>query len=230
MISKQQAIDRLRSEGYHISKNRFTPSYFKSLNFKISTLFDVGVNKGTPNLYAAFENAKMVLIDPQEMELSNLEDWQKEKYNFEFIHKALGNKHEKKIFFRSDISARSSFLRRNDLRKKKELFEEKEVDIITLDSLVTEDRYNGPYGIKLDIEGYELKALEGASRALKNTEFIILESSVKPRFEGGVSFSDLVCFLKDNEFELYDILTPLIKAPTVIDCLFVKKNSALMRL
>ncbi|MEQ9116175.1 MAG: FkbM family methyltransferase [Rickettsiales bacterium] len=226
MISKEEAISRLREEGYYISKNRFSTRYFKSLNFKIDTLIDVGVNNGTPDLYAAFPESKMFLIDPGQINLADLKAWQKNKYDLNFIHKALGRKIGSTAFNISNISARSSVLKRLDPRKNEE-FSNKKVEMVTLDSLSEE--FVGNIGLKLDVEGYEAEILKGAAKTLQSVEFVIVETSISPRFENGSKFSDIVSILAKYNIELYDILTPLYKAPTYMDCLFVRFSNDLFK-
>lgn len=230
-ISKQQAIDRLREEGYHISRNRFTTRYLKTLKFKINSLIDIGVNYGTPNLYAAFPKAQMVLIDPQEIILKNLTEWQKNKYNFTFVNKALGSREGELKFYLSDIRARSSALCRLDRRRKPEKLQEALVPITTLDSLLDDNILGkGPFGIKIDTEGYEAEILRGGGKVLKYAEFVLVETSIKQRFKDGPNFSEIVAILAASGLELYDILTPLIKPPKVMDCLFVRRDSKLLLL
>lgn len=226
MVSKLEAIDRLRKDGYHISRNRFTTKYLKSLNFKINTLIDIGVNYGTPDIYAAFSNVKMLLIDPQEITLKNLEGWQKKKYDVEVIQVALGSSKGNHIFYTSNISARSSFLKRNDSRRNEKI-SKLNVPITTLDKVIESNNYKSPFGIKIDAEGYEYEILKGATNVLRDAAFIIIETSIKRRFENGAKFSEIVSILGENNLELYDILTPLIKPPSHMDCLFVSANNNL---
>ena len=226
MISKQEAITKLRQEGYHISKNRFSTNYLKSLNFKIKTLIDIGVNNGTPNLYAAFPKADMFLIDPQEISLENLELWQKDKYKITFINKALGSREDEIDFYISNISARSSILQRQDKRKN-ESFTSQKVSLTTLDTLDKQLDFKGDIGLKIDVEGYEHEVLKGCDKVLKRTEFVIVETSIIERFKDGAKFSDVVTLLSAQDIELFDILTPLISSPKSIDCLFVRKSNKL---
>lgn len=229
MISKIEAINRLRQEGYHISKNRFSTPYLKKLNFNINTLIDIGVNYGTPDLYAAFPKKKMILIDPQEIVLNNLYSWQKKKYDITIINKALGEEQGEVNFNYSDIRARSSTLIRRDTRKKKENITTSKVLMTTLDLLSKEYSFNAPFGLKLDTEGYENRILKGSKEVLQKTEFVIIEVSIKQRFEEGAKFSEIVALLAEANLELFDILTPLIKAPRVMDCLFVKNHNPLLQ-
>jgi FkbM family methyltransferase len=226
MISKLEAIDCLRKEGYHISRNRFTTKYLKSLNFNINTLIDIGVNQGTPDIYAAFPDSKMLLIDPQEIILKNLDEWQRKKYDIEVMQTALGSTIGRRIFYTSNISARSSFLKRKDSRRNEKITKIN-ISMTTLDQIMAINNYKSPLGIKIDTEGYEYEILRGATNTLKNSAFIIIEISIKKRFENGGRFSEIVSILGKYGFELYDILTPLIKSPSHMDCLFIPKSSNL---
>jgi FkbM family methyltransferase len=60
--------------------------------------------------------------------------------------------------------------------------------------------------LKLDLEGHELAALEGATAVLSAVEVIITEVRFYDVYGGGLPvFSDLMRVLVDRGFELYDI-------------------------
>lgn len=84
--------------------------------------------------------------------------------------------------------------------------------------------------LKLDLQGYELVALQGASETLRRTDVILTEVSFYAQaYEP--SISALVGFLSSAGFELYDIASiyarPRDDRPRQGDMIFVRSNSML---
>jgi hypothetical protein len=80
---------------------------------------------------------------------------------------------------------------------------EMKVPVRRLDELAP--HYPGRLGLKLDTEGAELEVLQGAVETLKRAEFVLLEMSVTPRFEGVGLPSDIVALLAEAGLELRDV-------------------------
>jgi hypothetical protein len=80
------------------------------------------------------------------------------------------------------------------------------VPMRTLDSLLDERGWTGPFGVKVDAEGFERHVIEGASRLLEETQFVIAELSVMRRYEDSYSFADFVRLMDDRGFAMHDIL------------------------
>ena len=91
------------------------------------------------------------------------------------------------------------------------------VPCVTMDRLTAPARANGGrWLVKLDLQGYELKALSGATKTLKQTDVVL---------------TDLVAFLASAGFELYDIASlyarPRDNRPRQGDFVFVRRDCAL---
>jgi FkbM family methyltransferase len=56
--------------------------------------------------------------------------------------------------------------------------------------------------IKLDVQGFELAVLRGASRCLAHAEAVLLEVSFQEYYEGQCLFADVVAFLASHGFAL----------------------------
>ncbi len=60
--------------------------------------------------------------------------------------------------------------------------------------------------LKLDLEGHELAALEGASALLPSVEVLVTETCFFQAAPGGASTcSDMLAVLTENGFALYDV-------------------------
>lgn len=60
--------------------------------------------------------------------------------------------------------------------------------------------------LKLDLESHELTALRGAERLLNSVEAIVTEVQFFDVNDGGAPvFADVVAFMRERDFELYDI-------------------------
>ena len=77
----------------------------------------------------------------------------------------------------------------------------------TLDSVVDERKMTGPILLKADVQGYELEALRGANQTLRKTEVILLEVSTLPYNIGAPLLAEVVAFMAERRFLVYDLVT-----------------------
>lgn len=105
-----------------------------------------------------------------------------------------------------------------------------EVKLKKLDSISTKHNVK-PDLIKLDLQGYELEALKGATELLKTTEAFIIEFGCLEAYQNRATPFDLFEIMYANDYCLYDIIDliyrPYDKALTGGDFFFVKNNSPL---
>lgn len=85
--------------------------------------------------------------------------------------------------------------------------------------------------MKLDVQGYELEVLKGAGEVLKKCAAVILEVSLIEINKGTPLLEDVVTFMKQRGFVVYEVLgihrRPLDKAMNQIDLIFVPDLSPL---
>ena len=105
-----------------------------------------------------------------------------------------------------------------------------EVKLKKLDTISDEHNIQ-PDLIKLDLQGYELEALRGATQLLTSTEAFIIEFGCLPAYEERTTPYDLFSIMYDNDYCLYDIIDliyrPFDNALTGGDFFFVKNDSDL---
>jgi FkbM family methyltransferase len=77
-----------------------------------------------------------------------------------------------------------------------------EVPVSRLDTLLAEALLPGPVLLKLDLQGYELEALRGATRTLQRVDHVLLEVGFDEAYEGEASFDALYDHLRQSGFRL----------------------------
>ena len=101
----------------------------------------------------------------------------------------------------------------------------------TLDRTIEEQEFPPPQLIKLDVQGYELEVLKGATRALASAEFVLLEVSVWQYNENSPLIEEVVAFMSGAGFVTYDVfdINRLSDGTLLqLDVLFIRKDSFLL--
>lgn len=166
----------------------------RARGFEPRTVFDVGVGKGTPDLYTAFPDARFVLVEP----LSEYEyalDHFARQLNAIPVRAAAGTSLG---MVRISVEGEGSSVMAADPGRSRE------VPMITLDSLCQDYSLTGPFLIKADVQGGELDVLAGAKQILRETEVIALEVSLFSPRDGWPQFSDIFQWMTQREFAVYD--------------------------
>jgi FkbM family methyltransferase len=205
---------------------RGTLEHAKQLGFTPGTVIDVGAAKGTFELYETFPHAKHLLIEPLVENRPYLEKIVKGLKSAEYVIAAAAKEAGAvTLNVHPDFDGSSIYLEDeagdvNGIPRT--------VQAVTLDALYHEYGLHGPCLIKLDVQGAELDVLAGATLLLNATEYIVLEVSLFKFFIDGPQFYDVMVFMKERGFVLYDVLgysyRLLDGAMSQVDLVFVKDN------
>jgi FkbM family methyltransferase len=227
-LSPKEIHERVRDlekNGYAVSKSKFSAEFLTKLRFQAETIIDVGVHSGTPELYKTFPTKQLVLFDPQaDVEAKVRKRFHKQA--IDFYNVALGAEPGELTLHMtgggSGLLEKHGGGYESDARYAGSV----KVQVARLDDVLAGRNYPKPYGLKIDTEGFELNVLRGAMETLKNTEFVIAEVSVRPRFKGSYTFSEIVKFLADNGLHFLAILNDRPGVQSFYDCLFVQSSHA----
>jgi len=74
----------------------------------------------------------------------------------------------------------------------------------TLDNKAESAALQVPLLLKLDVQGFELEVLAGGRRTLRLSEVVIMEVSLLPCNDGGPLFADVIAFMKEEGFVVFD--------------------------
>ncbi len=206
---KQLVKSLLSRFGYTIHKKRsadflvgFQPTFLAKI-CQPQTVIDVGVGYGTVALYKAFPGAKFILVEPLIEYKSAIEKVMK-NYDYVVYYKAVSDTSGRQEFIVDTKDFETSSLEvRTSLTTTGNFLEKRVVEVTTLDDIFSESlSIKRPILLKIDTEGHELKALQGANMLLQATDIVIAEVSIAKRFEDSYEFEELLLFMKEHGFYL----------------------------
>jgi FkbM family methyltransferase len=169
-------------------------------------ILDVGANAGKWTRMAKrfFPNSSFLLIEPQIEMRQALNALCKEFNDVHWVEAGAGSQTGKLVQTIWDDLAGSSFLPEVN-EKLIDLAKQREVEIITIDSLLQSRQLKIPELVKLDIQGFELEALKGASSLFGETDIFILEVSLYAFTPNTPILKDVITFMDERGYEVYDI-------------------------
>lgn len=217
-IARVLLENALRRYGYVLRRADETPrgyagflAFANDLGIDPKTVVDIGVGRGTPWLYESYPDKKFVLFEALREFEPHIAEFAK-RYDMDVIYTGLGSARETRRINVPAVGATgSSFLDRTDEYEDYRSRQGKdasnayhEIQIETLDSVMD---HPAPYVLKIDVEGFELEVLRGATNTLKQTLMVIAEVSINRRYVGESNFAAVAHFLDESGFDVFDFLS-----------------------
>jgi FkbM family methyltransferase len=200
--------------------------HLRAVGFKPSCVLDVGANRADWSRLARkyFPGAKYILIEPQSEMIEELKSFCAETPGSEWKLAGAGSAPGEMQLAVWPDNAKSSLVFQPEGNSS---FEHRRIPIITIDSLFNEQQ-ELPQLAKLDIQGFELEALAGATKLFGHTECFIVEVNLYQRVPSMPLFCDVVRFFDDRGYKVYDVpgelRRPLDNALWQVDLAFVRKG------
>jgi FkbM family methyltransferase len=204
-------------------------AHLKGLGVAPQTIIDVGVARGTPELYAAFPGVPLLLVEPLAEHEGDLQRIVAARPGSRYALAAGGPEPGELEISVHRVTACSSVL--GDRDPDGDPGRRRTVPVVRVDDLVAEHALAAPFVIKVDVEGAELHVLDGARATLARADVVLLEVSFFALVPGGAQFADVIAWMAEAGFSAYDIYAghtrPLDGALAQVDIAFVRTDGPL---
>ena len=203
-----------------------------SKGFNPKYIVDVGCGHGewTKKTMPYFQNSIYLLFDANEDNETKLKQLCKLNKNISFKISLLTDDNKSYKFFKMGYGS-SIFKEQTSNTGEIKIIESKKLS----QELPQEITMSENNMIKLDTQGSELKILEGLEEYINKFEVIILETSIHKYNKDAPLFDEVLSYMKDKNYKLYDIfdMKRLGNDNSFLlqfDCVFVKNNSKLLNI
>lgn len=198
----------------------------KQIGFNPTYILDVGAYEGiwTKKVQNIFPGSHFVMFEAQTSKEAFLKKLKSNKINYHIT--LLGPEEKNDIIFHEMETGSSILKEQSDHSSNAVTLKMKPLDNFT------ETITSGTF-LKLDVQGFELEVLKGASKTLSYTDVILLETSLLDYNEGAPLTDEIISFLKEKGFVILDFCEMVRKRsdcfPYQIDILFIKKDHPLRK-
>lgn len=192
----------------YLQKKReiFSSEFLRNFIKEDEVIIDIGANIGYYVIIESsiLKNGKIYAIEPMpsnmelleyNVKLNNIE-------NIELFQYAIGEENSSSKMYLYDRCNISSF--NKDLGR--EVLEEVDVEILTLDRFIELYMEEYPSFIRMDIEGYEYHLFKGATKLLKNGHPLKLKMEIHSFYLNKPQIDYILHTLENNKFEIKAII------------------------
>lgn len=223
----------LQRFGYDIRYHRpFYPTIVQPLG--IQTILDVGANNGhySKEMTKLFPNATVYSFEPLIDCFKEIEILAKTNPNIHPFHCALGDQNTSQDIDRNTFHPSSSILPMTTLHTTlypKSIGSTKEHIVVKrLDDIAKTLTLTTPLLVKIDVQGYEDKVIEGGAETLKKADIILVETSFFTLYKGQPLFNAIAEKLSGLGFSYYGSYHTHYSAktghPLYEDSVFISRN------
>lgn len=193
-------------------------------------IIDVGANQGDWSRLALsiFPGTPIIMIEPQDEMQPLLSQLSKREVACHYVKAGAGREPGELVQTIWPDRVGSSFLPEAD-ESRLQTGEQRKTQMVTIDQLLSESFSDFvPDLVKFDIQGFELEALSGAETIFGRAEVFILETSLFRFMPRQPITREVISFMFDRGYELYDI-TQCLRRPYdgalgQLDLAFVKAD------
>jgi FkbM family methyltransferase len=215
---------------YRPDRDKF--SWLESMN--IQTVIDIGANIGqtAKEMRIRFPEAQIYSFEPQKDAFDEMNEAMKGDAKFKAFNIGIGEKKESVTMHKNPYSQSSSILDMADLHR--ETFPESRgseenitIQIERLDDVLKVSDLKRDILFKIDVQGYEDKAIRGSEQVLRASKIVLIENSFLSLYKGQPLFADTYKMLTGLGFTyrgaLWQKLDPKTGAVMFEDSLFLRE-------
>lgn len=194
----------------------------------IGTVIDIGASTGRWSAMAMphLPNARFIGVDPLREREPDLQRLKARNPNFDYVLCAAGEQDSAIIKMAVSGDLDGSTVGGSDGTVR-------EVPLHSIDAIVDMKKCNGPFVLKFDTHGFEVPILNGASKTLQQTKYIVMEVYNYRHIEGTLLFHEMCTLLDGMGFRCFNVVDlmqrPLDRSLWQMDFFFARKDDEVFR-
>jgi FkbM family methyltransferase len=183
-------VDALR----HLSEKRFKPK----------VILDIGAAKGYWSLETGriFSKAEFFMIDPLVESEDSLRSICRNDSRFHYVLTAVGCETGREVMNITPDCDGSSLL---EYYGGGDASKQRSIQVTTIDQLLLEGRIKPPDLVKIDVQGFEMKVLQGGQRLFDSTGVFIIETNLFRFMPECPLAHEIIRFMAERDFFLFDL-------------------------
>jgi len=207
----------LVSSELNSSERDFFLNFQPALNGKDLIVYDIGAARGiVSSCLSKLKNVHEIhAFEPLPDFFQKLDAQMQENKKVTCHNIALGDKAEILPMYVNNWATSSSFLPTSEkfereIPEASIIKERLEIEVMRIDDYVAMHSLPIPDLIKIDVQGFEKKVIEGGVNLFKQCRYCTLEMSFNELYEGSPLFDDMYRFMSDLGFQLIGLTEPMI--------------------
>ena len=230
LISDNYKLNNKYQNKNQITNAELVLNLLKTKGFIPKYIIDVGCGYGqwTKKLFKYYPSSQYLLYDADKTNQKKLDILKKNKNNLDYKICLLSDDNKTYKFFKMGYGSSIFEEQTSHKREVEEIF-----STTLFEEIPAELKKHSNNLIKLDVQGAELKILNGLKDSINLFEVIILEVSLHSYNKNSPLFNEVIKYMNDKNFKLYDLfdLKRLGSNESFLvqfDCVFVRNNSKLL--